>query len=117
MSRICVNEFLELNWLNAHDRYLQFIVSDIFKFYNNQCPDYPVDDNGVATRSCNKKLKLPSRKSKLGMQRLSYVGPSTWNKLLNNLKTATSVNCFNHDIKKDFLKKLGETEADIYSYS
>ena len=30
-----------------------YIVSDIFKFYNNQCPDYfnedfcPVDKNGV----------------------------------------------------------------------
>ena len=123
MSRICVNEFLELNWLNVHDRYLQFIVSDIFKFYNNQCPDYfnevfcPVDDNGVATRSYNKKLKLPSCKSKLGMQSLSYVGPNTWNKLRNNLKTATSVNCFKHNIKKYFLKKLGETEADIYSYA
>ena len=123
MSRICVNEFLELNWLNIHDRNLQFIVSDIFKFYNNQCPDYfndvfcPVDDNEVATRSCNKKLKLPSRKSKLGMQSLSYVGPSTWNKLPNNLKTTTSINCLKHDIKKYFLKKLGETEADIYSYS
>ena len=87
MPRTCVNEFLELNWLNVHDRYLQFIVSDIFKFYNNQCLDYfndvfcPVDYNGVATRSCNKKLKLPSRKLKLGMQSLSYVGPSTWNKL------------------------------------
>ena len=40
MSRICVNEFLELNWLNVHIRYLQFIVSDIFEFYNNQYPDY-----------------------------------------------------------------------------
>ena len=40
MSRICVNKFLELNWLNVHDRYPQFIVSDIFKFYSNQCPDY-----------------------------------------------------------------------------
>ena len=91
------------------------------KFYNNQCPDYfnevfcPVDDNGVATRYCDKKLKLPFRKSKLGMQSLSYVGPSTWNNLPNNLKTATSVNCFKHNIKKYFLKKLGETEADIYS--
>ena len=61
MSRICVNEFLELNWLNVHDRYLKFIVSDIFKFYNNQCPNYfnevfcAVDDNGVATHCCNKK--------------------------------------------------------------
>ena len=33
--RFCLqldNEFLELNWLNAHDRFLQFIVPDIFKF-------------------------------------------------------------------------------------
>ena len=123
ISRICVNEFVELNWLSVHDRYLQFIVSDIFKFYNNQCPDYfnevfcPVDDNGVATRCCNKKLKLPFCKSKLGMQSLSYVGPSTWNKLPNNLKTATSVNYFKHDIKKYLLQKLSEAEADIYSYA
>ena len=40
MSRICVNQFLKLNWLNVYDRYLQFIASDIFKFYNNQGPDY-----------------------------------------------------------------------------
>ena len=123
MSRICVKEFLELNWLNVHDRYLQFIVSDIFKFYNNQCPDYfnevfcPVDDNGVATRCCNKKLKLYFRKSKLGMQSLSYAGSCAWNKLPNNLKAGTSVNCFKHDIKKYFLKKLGEIEAGIYSYA
>ena len=36
---------------------------------------------------------------------------------LNNLNTATSVNYFKHDIKKYFLKKLGETEADICSYA
>ena len=49
----------------------------------------------------------------LGMQSLSYIGPSTWNKLPNNLKTATSINCFKHNIKKYFLKKLSETELDI----
>ena len=86
MSRICVKEFLELNWLNVHNRYLQFIVSDIFKFYNNQRPDYfnvvfyPVDNNGVAnTHSLNKKLKL--------RQGLSYVGHSNRNKFPNKLKT------------------------------
>lgn len=88
MSRICAKEFLQLNWLNIHDRYLKFIVSDFFRFYNNQCSDYfnevfyLVDDNGVATRSCNKKLKLSFCKLKLEMQSLSYVGPSTWNKTL-----------------------------------
>ena len=104
LSRICVKEFLGLNWLNVHDRCLQFIVSDVLKFDNNQCPDYfnevfcLVDDNGVARRCCNKKLKLPFCKSKLGMQSLSYVGPSTLNKLSNYLKTAISVNCFKHNI-------------------
>ena len=94
-----------------------------YKRSNNQCPDYfnevfcPGNDNEVATRCCNKKLKLPFCKLKLGMQSLSYVGPSIWNKLSNNLKTATSVNCFKHDIKKYFLKKLGKTEADIYIYA
>ena len=83
ISSICVKEFLELNWFNVHDIYLQFIASDILKFYSNQCPEYfsedfcPVDDNGVAMRCCNKKLKLPFCKSKLGRQILSYVGNST----------------------------------------
>ena len=61
----------------AYDRYLlKFVISDIFKFYNNQCPDddfneifYPVDD-GIATCCCNKKSKLPFRMTKLGMQSL-----------------------------------------------
>ena len=75
----------EILLTTIHDRYLKFIVSDFFRFYNNQCSDYfnevfyLVDDNGVATRSCNKKLKLSFCKLKLEMQSLSYVGPSTWN--------------------------------------
>ena len=73
MPKIRVKEFLQLNWLNVHDRYLQFNVSDIFKFYNNQFPDYfdefscHVDDNSVITRSSNKKLKLTFGKTKLGI--------------------------------------------------
>ena len=55
-------------------------------------------------------------KSKLGMQGLSYVEPSTWNKFPNNLKTVTSVNRFKHDVEKYFFKKLTDTEADIYNY-
>ena len=91
IPRICVEEFLELNWLNVHDRYLPFIVYGLFKFYNKQCSDYfnevfcSVENNGVAMHSCNKKLKLPFHKSKSGMQSLSYVGPNTSNKLPNNL--------------------------------
>ena len=54
---------------------MQFIVSEVFKFDNNQYPEYfdklfcsVVAENGVIT--C---LKLPFRKTKLGIQSLSYV--------------------------------------------
>ena len=118
MSRTFAKEFLEWNWLKVHDRYLQFIVSDIFMFYSNQWPEYfnevfcPFDDNGLATRSCNKKLKLPFRMSKLEMKSLSYVGPSTCNKLPNNLKTATSVTALSTTLKNT--SKLSETEAALF---
>ena len=38
-------ESIALNII-VRDRYLQFIVSDIFRFYNNQCPDYFNEDFG-----------------------------------------------------------------------
>ena len=56
------------------------------------------------------------------MESLCYVGPSTRNKLLNNLKTTNGVNCFKHDVKIYFYKiyfiyvkiKSSETEANIF---
>ena len=71
-SKICIKKFLQLNWLNVHDRYLQFIVSNIFKFQNNQCPYYfdelglincPVGENGVIMCS-SKKIKATFSKNK-----------------------------------------------------
>ena len=50
------------------------------------------------------------------MESLLRLGFSTWNKLSNELKTTTNVDCFKHDRTKYFLKKLSETEAVIYSY-
>ena len=67
-------------------------------------------------RSSNKKLKLSLRITKLGIQILSYVGPTNWNSLPGNLKSTTSVSSFEHYIKEYFLKKLGRIEADIYSH-
>ena len=39
-SKTWVKEFLQLNWLTINDRYWQFVASNIFKFHNNQYPDY-----------------------------------------------------------------------------
>lgn len=53
-------------------------------------------------------------KTKLQIQSLSYVGPSTWNSFPSNLKFATSVNSFKHNIEKYSFKKLGDV---IRSYA
>lgn len=53
---------------------------------------------------------------KLRMQSILYIGPSTLNKLPNNLKIATNINRFKRVIKKYFLNKLSEIDEDIYSY-
>ena len=78
----------------------------------------PVNENGVITRSFNKKLKLPFQKNKTTNPKLILCeGPNTWNSLPDNLKSATSVNSRKHLIKEYFLKKLDNVEADIYSYT
>ena len=66
--------------------------------------------------SCNKKLRLLFHESKLRMQSSLNVGPNTWNKLPDNLTTATTIDCFKHNIKKYSLKKLSDTAKDIYCY-
>ena len=103
---------------------MQFIVSDIFKFQNGQYPNYfdelfcPVDENDVITRSSNKKIKSIFPKSKTRNPKLILCGtPNTWNSLPDNLKSATVDNSFKHYIKECFLKKLGNVEVDIYSYT
>ena len=50
---------LQINWLKVHNRYLQFIVSDIFKYseYFNEV-FYPFGDKSVIKHSSNKKFKL-----------------------------------------------------------
>ena len=49
--------------------------------------------------------------------KLVICGTNTWTSLPDNWKSATSVNSFKHYIKEHFLKKLGNVEANIYSYT
>ena len=81
-SKIHVKELLILNWLSVYDRNLQFIASEIVKFYNDQSLEYfdkifyHVVDNSVIIRPSDPKLKLPFRKINLGTPNLFYVGPN-----------------------------------------
>ena len=64
-SKSRVKEFLQLNWLNFHDRNLQLIVSDIFKTQNDQCPDSfdderfsPIGENAIFSKNKTTNPKL-----------------------------------------------------------
>ena len=51
------------------------------------------------------------------MQNLSYAGLILGINSPSNLKAATSIDYFKQDIKKYFLNKLSDTEADIYGWA
>lgn len=121
-SHIGANEFEEINWLTINDRFFQCVNSSIHKFFNNKCPAYmkevycPVGQNSVNTRSSHLKLMQPSRRTNHGLKSLSYIGPSTWNKLPDNIKEVSDLNTFKHKLKTQFLLDLKKREKDIFIY-
>ena len=58
----------------------------------------------INTRSSTLRLVQPKRKTNAGLNSLSYVGPSYWNKLSGFLKQSDNLNTFKHNLKKNFLQ-------------
>ena len=86
MTHISKNEFEPLNWLPVKDRFNQSINSIVFKYFTKQCPSYLNEvfelacSNNLRTRNSYLKLIFPFRKSNMGQNALSFIGPSIWNK-------------------------------------
>ena len=66
------------------------------------------------TRRAMQKLDLPFRKSSIGQETFSYIGPKTWNNLPAQIKRSKNVNTFKHDIKKSFFDDLQKQNDDIF---
>ena len=77
MTHISHKEFEILNWLPATESFNQCINSIVFKYVNNQCPNYlnevfqTAPENNIQTRGCFLKLKYPFRKTNTGQMVLS----------------------------------------------
>ena len=116
-SHIGHKEFEQINWLNIEDRFYQCINVSVFNFFNEKCPSYmsniynPVGENSKCTRNSHPKLKQPFRKTNLGQGDLSFIGPSTWNKLPNIVKDAKNVNTFKHRIKTFYLEESKKKQS------
>ena len=101
-----------INWLNVNDRFNQCISVSAFKFFNKECPLYmsdifkPAGENGMSTRNGFQKLSQPFRKTNQSQKALSYIGPSVWNKLPEQIKKTINLNTFKHSVKRFYFKEL-----------
>ena len=112
MTHISHKEFKILNWLRVTERFNQCINSIVFKYVNNQCPNYlheifqTAPENNIQTSGSFLKLKCPFHKTNAGQIVLSYIGPTIWNKTPDLLKRINNLNTFKHNLKEQYLKEL-----------
>ena len=112
LKHVSHEEFERLNWLPVTYRFKQCVNSMVFKYFNEQCPNYLNEVFDVATesnfqlRSSFQKLKCPFRKTNNGQNALSYIGPTFWNQTPHTLKRSNNLNTFKHNFKKYYLKEL-----------
>ena len=62
--------------------------------------------SNINTRKTYSRLIQPLRKTNMGLNSISYLGPTLWNKLPENIKHSSSLIAFKHKVKEYFLKKL-----------
>ena len=47
---------------------------------------------------------------------LSFIGSALWNKVPKEIKRATNLNAFKHNLKKHYLRELGKANYYYYYY-
>ena len=116
--RLKSKEFERINWLPVQERISQCAVCNVYKFFSKHSPDYfeelffPTEQTAIRTRSSFQKLKIPRRKTNIGLKSLSYTGPSLWNNLNENLKRSSSINDFKHKIKEFYFEEFKKTKHE-----
>ena len=91
MTHISHKEFETLNWLPVTERFNLCINSIVFKYVNNQCPNYLNEvfqtgpENKIQTRGSFLKLKCPFRKTSAGQMSLSYIGSTITEQKISTL--------------------------------
>ena len=112
LDHIGTKEFKKIKWLNTSDRFIQCVCSAAFNFIHKNCPDYMSDifhiafQGNIDTRSSFLKLKQPLRKTNMGQNSISFLGPQQWNRLPKYIKESKTINTFKHKLKSYFFDIL-----------
>ena len=117
MTHISYKEFETLNWLPVTERFNECINSIVFKYFNDQCPNYPNEvfqtapENSIQIRGSFLTLKCAFRKTSAGQMALSYIGPTIWSKTPDTLKRTKNLNTFKHNLTEHYLKELKNSNS------
>ena len=104
-------EFEDINWLPVKDRVNQRICVTAYSVFNGISPKYisdifaPVEAVQFTRNSINR-FKIPFRKTNMGQNSMSYLGPKMWNNIPSDLKLCKNRNVFKHKLKSNYFKNL-----------
>ena len=121
-AHVGITEFKQINWLPVNYRFRQCLAANVFKFFDDKCPLYMRDIfdklciSQASTRNSTMKLSQPLRRTNNGQHCISFLAPSVWNNLPNELKRCTNLNTFKHKIKEYFLYKIRQKDNDVHLY-
>jgi len=84
--------FKEINWLPIPERINQRICVNVYKYFNHIAPTYMSDifipqQTQINTRNSMFRLKTQIKKSNMGQNSLSFLGPKLWNTLPDEIKS------------------------------
>ena len=105
-ARVGITKFKEINWLPVNYRFRQCLAANVFKFFDDKCPLYmrnvfdKLSISQASTRNSTMKLSHPLRRTKNGQHHISFLAPSVWNNLPNEVKHCTNLNMFKHKVEE-----------------
>ena len=100
LKHISHEEFERLNWFPVTYRFKQCVNAIVFKYFNEQCPNYLNEvldvaiENNFQSRCSFQKLKYPFCTTKPGQLVLSYIGPTFRNKTPVTLRRTKNLSTF-----------------------
>ena len=98
----------------------QWLTANVFKFFHDKCHLHMKDFieksfiSQASTRNSTMKLSQSLRRTSYGQHYISFLAPSVWNNLLNELKLYINLNTFKHKIKEYLLHKITQKDDAIY---
>ena len=107
MVYLYFEELLEIdNSVSIHNRNIQYLAIELYKVYNDICPDIMKDIFPLSTSSnydIRSKRTFTTRSVKIvyyGTESLSYLAPKLWQLIPNNIKSHENLPKFKKAIKK-----------------